>query len=54
MKFVIGGGVPHHQKIDSALAKAVARADCWFEDMGVGRAMSMVELARREASARDT
>ena len=34
MKFVIGGERSTSPKVDSALIKAVARAHCWFEDLG--------------------
>jgi hypothetical protein len=46
MRLVVGGGsVP---KVDSAILKAVARANHWLAELLSGRSSSLVEIGRRE------
>ena len=46
MRLVVGGGAD--PKIDSAILKAVARANQWLTELLSGRASSLVEIGRRE------
>jgi site-specific DNA recombinase len=46
MRFVVGAGAD--PKIDSAILKAVARANQWLTELLSGRASSLVEIGRRE------
>ncbi len=48
MKFVIGGNSQVSRSSDPALLKLIARAHCWFDDLAIGRAASMVEIGKRE------
>jgi hypothetical protein len=46
MRLVVGGGAD--SKIDSAILKAVARANQWLTDLLSGRSSSLVEIGQRE------
>jgi site-specific DNA recombinase len=46
LRLVIDGGARASCKTDQSLLRAVARAQCWFDDLVSGR--SMVEIARRD------
>jgi site-specific DNA recombinase len=46
MRLVVGGGAD--PKIDSAILKAVARANQWLTDPLSGRSSSLVEISQRE------
>lgn|ERR1700682_6429951 len=48
MKFVVNGESKASPRTDPALLKMVARARCWFDDLVLGRAASMVEIGKRE------
>jgi hypothetical protein len=48
MRLLIEGNRVHAPRGDSALLKAVARAQQWSEDLLMGRAQSVVEIAERE------
>jgi site-specific DNA recombinase len=48
MRLLIEGNRVHAPRADSALLKAVARAQQWSEDLLMGRAQSVVEIAERE------
>jgi hypothetical protein len=48
MRLVIGGGSGSAPRIDSTILKATARARRWFDDLVSGRAVSMVEIGKRE------
>ena len=50
MRLIINGG-DEPRKPDPALLKALARAREWFEELTSGRALSLVEIARREGLA---
>ena len=51
MRLVIEGNRVHAPRADSALLKAVARAWRWSEDLLMGRAQSVAEIAEREGVA---
>ena len=51
MRLVIEGNRVHAPRADSALLKAVARAHQWSEDLLLGRAQSVAEIAEREGVA---
>jgi site-specific DNA recombinase len=51
MRLIINGG-DEPRKPDPALLKAFARARGWFEELALGRAHSLVEVARRERLAK--
>jgi len=51
MRLVIEGDRAPAPRADSALLKAVARARQWSEDLLLGRAQSVTEIAQREAVA---
>src|SRR5271169_1006655 len=51
MRLVIEGNRAHAPRADSALLKAVARAHQWSEDLLMGRAQSVKEIAEREGVA---
>jgi site-specific DNA recombinase len=51
MRLVIEGNRAHAPRADSALLKAVARAHQWSEDLLLGRAQSVTEIAEREGVA---
>jgi site-specific DNA recombinase len=46
MRLVVGGGAD--PKIDSAILKAVARANQWLTELLSGRSSSLVEIGKRE------
>ena len=46
LRLVIGGGAD--PKIDSAILKAVARANQWLTELSSGRSSSLVEIGKRE------
>lgn len=46
MRLVLGGGPD--PRIDSAILKAVARADQWLTELLSGRATSLAEIGKRE------
>ena len=46
LRLVVGGGAD--PKIDSAILKAVARANQWLNELLSGRSSSLVEIGRRE------
>jgi hypothetical protein len=48
MRLVIEGNRAHAPRADSALLKAVARARQWSEDLLMGRAQSVTEIAERQ------
>lgn len=48
MKLVLDGNPKLSPRTDRALLKIIARAHCWFDDLMSGRALSMVEIAKRE------
>ena len=48
MRLVIEGNRAHAARADSALLKVVARARQWSEDLLMGRARSVAEIADRE------
>ena len=49
MRLVIGGGSGSPPRIDSTILKAMARARRWFDELVSGRAVSMVEIGKRES-----
>ncbi len=49
MRLVVEGNRAPALRADSALLKAVARARRWSEDLLMGRAQSVTEIAEREA-----
>ncbi|MGO9454930.1 MAG: recombinase family protein [Candidatus Binataceae bacterium] len=51
MRLVIEGNRAHAPRADSALLKAVARAHQWSEDLLLGRAQSVTQIAEREGVA---
>jgi site-specific DNA recombinase len=51
MRLVIEGNRAHAPRADSALLKAIARAHQWSEDLLLGRAQSVAEIAEREGVA---
>ena len=51
MRLVIEGNRAHAPRADSALLKVVARARQWSEDLLMGRAQSVTEVAQREGVA---
>jgi len=51
MRLVIEGNHAHASRADSALLKAVARARRWSEDLLMGRAQSVTEIAERDGVA---
>jgi hypothetical protein len=42
----------HSSRCDPALIKAIARERTWFEELAIGRARSLQELAKREGISR--
>jgi site-specific DNA recombinase len=42
----------HSSRCDPALIKAIARGRSWFEELAIGRARSLQELAKREGITR--
>jgi len=42
----------HNSRCDPALIKAIARGRSWFEELAIGRARSLQELAKREGITR--
>jgi site-specific DNA recombinase len=46
MRLVVGGGAD--AKVDSAILKAVARANQWLTELLCGRSDSLVEIGKRE------
>jgi site-specific DNA recombinase len=42
----------HSSRCDPALIKAIARGRAWFEELAIGRARSLQELAEREGISR--
>jgi site-specific DNA recombinase len=48
MRLLIEGNRVRASRVDSALLKAVARARRWSEDLLMGRAQSVAEIAERE------
>jgi len=46
MRLVVGGG--SDAKVDSAILKAVARANQWLTELLSGRSHSLVEIGKRE------
>ena len=44
MRLVVGGGA--YPKVDSAILKAVARANRWFVELLSGRSSSLVEIGK--------
>jgi site-specific DNA recombinase len=53
-KLVLPGLAEHaySSRCDSALIKAIARGRSWFEELAIGRARSLQELAKREGITR--
>src|SRR5437660_5505756 len=53
-KLVLPGLAPqkHSSKCDPALIKAIARGRAWFEELAIGRARSLQELAKRDGISR--
>jgi site-specific DNA recombinase len=54
IKLVLPGFAPqkHRSTCDPALIKAIARGRAWFEELAIGRARSLQELARRDGITR--
>ena len=48
MRLVIGAGSASSPRIDSAILKAAARAQRWFDDLVSGRVASMAAIGQRE------
>jgi site-specific DNA recombinase len=42
----------HNSRCDPALVKAIARGRAWFEELAIGRARSLQELAKRDGICR--
>ena len=42
----------HSSRCDPALIKAIARGRMWFEELAIGRARSLQELAKRDGISR--
>src|SRR5438477_12634438 len=53
-KLVLPGLAPqkHSPTCDPALIKAIARGRAWFEEIAIGRARSLQELAKRDGISR--
>ena len=53
-KLVLPGLAPqkHSSRCDPALIKAIARGRAWFEELAIGRARSLQELAKRDGISR--
>jgi site-specific DNA recombinase len=53
-KFVLPGLAQqnHSSRCDPALIEAIARGRAWFEELAIGRARSLQELAKRDGNSR--